>query len=218
MAILQSQHHLQEPDCGNGRKQQGVEIADANRFKASSPQDIFELSTGVSAEVMVGDIVAAPQPGQCRNGHQQPAVRRELSGKPCETFHILLDVLDHVKGRNNIIGAWRKWYPVRQHSGFHINMHLGAGNVAGFVVEFKGIQTAEFRQHLQIAARAAASLEQAQPGVARDVPGNNRLQDLAARAEPPVVAFELIEAFKDVPFHVCEGSFRSSSPRISRTK
>lgn len=76
------------------------------------------------------------------------------------------------------------------------------GDIAGFVIQLKGIKPAEFGEHAQIAARSAACFEQAEALVWRRKPGNDRFQDLAARAEPPVFALELVEAVIDVSFHV----------------
>ena len=77
-----------------------------------------------------------------------------------------------------------------------------AGNNAGFVIQLKGIEPAEFGQHAQVATRSATCFEKAEAFVLRRKPGNHGFQDLAARAEPPVFALELIEAVIDVSFHV----------------
>ena len=77
-----------------------------------------------------------------------------------------------------------------------------AGNITGFIVQLKGIEPAEFGEHAQIAASSAACLKKAEALVLRGKPGNDGFQDLAARAEPPVFALELVEAVIDVSFHV----------------
>ncbi len=54
---------------------------------------------------------------------------------------------------------------------------------------------------MQVATGAAASLEKTKADTLRCEPGYNRFQNLAARAEPPVFAFDLVEAVIDVSFH-----------------
>ncbi len=76
-----------------------------------------------------------------------------------------------------------------------------AGNIAGFFIQLKGIEPAEFGQHPQIAAGSATRFEKAKALILRREPGNDGFQDLAARAEPPVFALELVEAVIDVSFH-----------------
>ena len=73
--------------------------------------------------------------------------------------------------------------------------------IAGFIIQLKGIEPAESGQHLQIAARSAACFKEAEAFVLRREPGNDRFQDLAARAEPPVLPLKLVEAVIDVSFH-----------------
>ena len=93
-----------------------------------------------------------------------------------------------------------------------------AGDIAGFIIQLKGIKPAEFGQHAQIATRSAACFEKAEAFVLRRKPGNDGFQDLAARAEPPVFALELVEAVIDVSFHDLVLSSCASRPRISRTR
>ncbi len=76
-----------------------------------------------------------------------------------------------------------------------------AGNIAGFIIQLEGIEPAEFGQHLQIAAGSATCFEKTEALVLRREPGNDGFQYLAARAEPPVFALELVEAVIDVSFH-----------------
>ena len=76
-----------------------------------------------------------------------------------------------------------------------------AGDVAGFIIQLKGIEPAEFGQHLQIAAGSATCFKEAEVFVLWRESGNDRFQDLAARAEPPVFALELVESVIDVSFH-----------------
>ena len=168
--------------------------------------------------VMMSHIVLAPQPRQGRNGHDQAATRRQLLGQVGEARHIFLHMLDHVECRNHVEGARRKGNGIRQAAGLDVDGKFAAGNLTGLIIELEGFECAEFRKHAQVAAGAATSLEELQPFAARREAGDDGFDDVAARAEPPMFAFEFVEAVIDGTVHWSCSLMACDTPRVSRTR
>ena len=142
--------------------------------------------------VMVRDVVRAPQPGQRGDGHQQSPARRELGAQHLERRPILGNMLEHVEQHDQIIGAVLDRRAVgRKEAAAHVEPAAPRGQRARRPVGLDRIDAAEALEQGDVGARAAADLENPRIGLERNLRGDQRGDDPAARDEPPMLAVDL---------------------------
>ena len=107
--------HLQRPDRGDRRKQQGVEVA--GRDAPSRPAASNRRAVGahpVAALVVVQLVVPAPHPGLARDGGGQVAAGPHQPRQRGHRGGVLVHMLDHVEGADQVEARRRERQAVRQ--------------------------------------------------------------------------------------------------------
>ena len=152
-------------------------------------------------------VMLAPQPWEGRDRHNQAAARNQLFPKPGKTFHVFFDMLDDVERNHDVECPGRKGNLVGKHSGLDVDRHFPPGNFSRLVIKFKGFKVSKAGQHTKISAGAAACFQNTEVAALRREALNYCLENLAAREEPPMLAFKLVEPVIDAAFHESVPSF-----------
>ena len=101
-ATLQPAQHSDSRDRG---KQQSVHVGQADHVESTFGQSIAQLAGDVAAFVQVDLVLVSPQERIRRNCHQQVAAGPEDSPHLPEGGHVIVQMLNDVKARDEVIRA-----------------------------------------------------------------------------------------------------------------
>src|SRR6185503_3008511 len=154
------------PDAG--REKQRVEIARVRHLEPRAPHELAQPGKAVTPAMMTQLVVAAPQPHERRHGQEQHAARAHLFAQRGERSPVVGHVLQDVERSDQV-----EREPVERQPRVRVAFHGENLAVAG--------------EHAEIAAAAAADLEDAPARSTAGMTLQNRGQYRAPRREPPML-------------------------------
>src|SRR6185503_15858542 len=173
------------PDAG--REKQRVEIARVRHLEPRAPHELAQPGKAVTPAMMTQLVVAAPQPHERRHGQEQHAARAHLFAQRGERSPVVGHVLQDVERSDQVEREPVERQPRGQRPGFHARDAACGRTQARLRVAFHGENLAVAGEHAEIAAAAAADLEDAPARSTAGMTLQNRGQYRAPRREPPML-------------------------------
>lgn len=156
-------------------------------------------------------VMRRPEPGQGRDGEENTAARRELRLQGAQRGDVVLHMLQDIEEHDEIVVAVRRVDPVRQGAEADRQAALALRDGARLRIVFGGVERAVAAEQLQVAARAAADLQEDGFRNRGQEPFYEALDDFPAGMEPPMPLFLLGHSPVDVSVHDDPRSSASSS-------
>ena len=120
-------------------------------------------------------------------------------------------MLDHVERADQVVMTLGNAFELGKRRVPHRSAETLFRDRARFVVELEAFDLAEFLQHREVVAGAAADLEQLCAGARPRLAPDQRRQHFAPRPVPPVTLVELGHLLVDDPLHQRKTQWRLSS-------
>ncbi len=186
VAVVLARQPAREARRHRRGEEQGIEISQLAPAQPRRGQRVLQRGLRIAALVVVHHVVRAPHPLMRGHGDQDLAAGLEHPRDRLQRGDIVLDMLDHVEHRDQIVAGGRDAAELGQRRRSDRPAQPLAGYGARGIVDLDRVDPAEGGEHRQVVPGAAADLEDArvagQAAPAREIVG----EDVAARAIPPM--------------------------------
>jgi len=151
--------------------------------------------------VVIELVVRRPHPLVRRNRDQQLSSRFEARGEAGDCRIVVVDVLDHVERRNQVVPAPLDARQLGKRCRGHRAAQPFLGEPPRLRIDLDPVDRTEPLEHPDIVAGPAADFEN--PRILRrlDGPADKRVENLAAGAVPPMKLIELRHPVVNHPLH-----------------
>ena len=174
---------------GHG-EQHRVHVGEPHDVAAVRLDQCAEVRGAIAALVVVHLVVFGPERGERRHGDEHVAARLRDAHELAQRGVVVVDVLHHVQCRDEVPLAVGPVREVGEVGLAHGVVAAPAAELDGLVREVHPGDVAELGQVLQVDARAAAGVQDAERVPAGEGAPQQRQQDPPAADEPPVVLLE----------------------------
>jgi hypothetical protein len=189
-----------EPSRDRQREQQAVEIADLLELQRRCFDKRPQHALRITPLVEVGVVMGGPHPLVRRDRDDELAADFQPGRDRCEGGQIVIDMLDHVEGADEVVVTILDSGELGQRRAHDRTSEALFGDRARAGVQLEAVDMTELAEHREIMARAAADLEDGGIGgqpLAPDEVGEDR----AAPAVPPMAFVMLRHMVVDQLFH-----------------
>ncbi|PAV69411.1 hypothetical protein WR25_08484 [Diploscapter pachys] len=186
VAVVAAGQTARDPRRRRQRKQQRIEIGELPALQARRLDRLDQAGLGIAAVVVVHHVVRAPHPLVRRHRDQDLAARFQQARHALQRSDIVLDMLDDVEHRDQIVRSLRHAGQVGQGGVAHRPTESLARDRSRGGIDLDRVDVAELAEHRQVVPGAAADLQDARALGYVAVALQIIAQDVATRAIPPM--------------------------------